>query len=77
MDAYEKIIKTMREEGNRDPSPVPKLATMTGERSCKLGTLNLNEDDLLFCVRNLEAGDKVVVYRITNDKYVIIAKVVG
>ena len=77
MDAYEKIIKTMREEGNRDPSPVPKLATMTGERSCKLGTLNLNEDDLLFCVNNLEAGDKVVVYRITNDKYVIIAKVVG
>ena len=77
MDAYEKIIKTMREESKRDPQPVPKLATMTGERSCKLGTLNLNEDDLLFCVRNLEAGDKVVVYRITNDKYVIIAKVVG
>ena len=76
MDAYEKIIKTMREEGNRDPQPVPKLATMTGERTCKLGTLDLVEDDLLFCVRNLEAGDKVVVYRITNDKYVIIAKVV-
>ena len=76
MDAYEKIIKTMREEGNRTPSPVPKLATMTGSRSCKLGTMDLDEDDLLFCVRNLEVGDKVVVYRISNDKFVIIAKVV-
>lgn len=76
MDAYEKIIKTMREEGRRNPSPVPQLATMTGARTCKLGTLDLDEDDLLFCVNNLEAGDRVVVYRITNDKFVIIAKVV-
>lgn len=77
MDAYEKIIKTMREEGNRNPSPVPKLATMTGSRSCKLGTMELTEEDLLFCVGNLEAGDRVVIYRISNDKFVIIAKVVN
>ena len=77
MDAYEKIINTMRSEGNRDPSPVPKLATMTSSCTCKLGTLDLDADDLLFCVNNLEAGDKVVVHRITKDKYVIIAKVVG
>lgn len=77
MDAYEKIIKTMREEGNRNPSPVPKLATMTGSRSCKLGTMELTEEDLLFCVSNLKAGDRVVVYRISNEKFVIIAKVVN
>ncbi len=77
MDAYEKIIKTMREEGNRNPSPVPKLATMTGSRSCKLGTMELTEEDLLFCVTNLKAGDRVVVYRISNEKFLIIAKVVN
>ncbi len=76
MDAYEKLIKTMREEGNRNPSPVPKLATMTGSRSCKLGTMELEADDLLFCVGNLKEGDRVVVCRISNDKYVVLGKVV-
>ena len=77
MDAYEKIIKTMRDEGNRNPAPVLQLATMTGSRSCKLGTMELDADDLLFCAGNLKAGDKVVVYRISEEKYILIAKVVS
>lgn len=77
MDAYEKIIKTMRDEGNRNPAPVLQLATMTGSRSCKLGTMELDADDLLSCVGNLKAGDRVVIYRISNDKYVILGKVVS
>ena len=75
MNAYEKIIKTMRAEGNKNPAPVLQLATMTSERSCKLGTMELDADDLLFCVY-AEAGDRVVIYRISNDKYVVLGRVV-
>lgn len=80
MDAYEKLIKTIRNEGNRSRDLYPiKLATMTAAKTCTIGTLELDEDDLLVSehlVGKLKKGDSVILARVSSDKFVIIEKVV-
>ncbi len=48
MGQYEEIVRLMRSEGAKNNSEGIKLAVMTGPDSCKIGTLPLMKEDLLF-----------------------------
>lgn len=78
MNAYEKLIKTMRSEADRKNDPYPlKIATMTASDSCMLGSLELDSDDLLIASHlSLSEGDQVVISQISEELFVIIEKVV-
>jgi hypothetical protein len=77
MNGYEKMIKVMREQGKSSPSM--KIGTMLSGSSCLLGTLTLDEDDLMVSshLKNkLEKDDDVLLQKISDETYVIVAKVV-
>lgn len=80
MDGFEKLIKTIRSEANRDQNPYPiKLATMTAKDKCSYGGLPLDSDDLLVTEDldgKLEKGDDVLITRVSSTKFAIIGKVV-
>ena len=47
MNAYEKIIKTMRSEAGRTKQGFAlKIAEMTSPNSCKIGQIELDKDDI-------------------------------
>lgn len=78
MNGYEKIIKTMREQSESAPSM--KVGTMLSENTCVMGQITLDEDDLLVSSHlkeKLKKNDDVLLVRISEDTYVILAKVVG
>lgn len=79
MDGFEKLVKTIREEGARYNPYSLCLGEMTGKRTCRTGSLALDPDDLLVAEHlkgKLEKGDTVVLYHISEDSYVILEKVV-
>lgn len=80
MNGYEKLIKTMRAEADRDRNAFPlKLATMTAKDKCSFGGLELDSDDLLVADHldgKLEKGDDVLIARVSKEKFVIIERVV-
>lgn len=47
MNGYERIIKMMREQGAVNNPASLKLGEMTSAKSCKVGDLKLDADDLL------------------------------
>ena len=47
MNAYEKIINTMRKEGNRTEPKTLRFGTMTSYNTCKMGEIELEADDLM------------------------------
>lgn len=80
MNAYEKIIKIMREESSKQDNKSPfKLATMNTARTCTYGSIELDSDDLLIAEHldgKLGKGDQVLIAPLSSDLYVIIEKVV-
>lgn len=96
-------IDIMRGNGSGGGSSL-KLAVMTGPKSCKIGNLVLNAEDLKIDERllsqcctqvketapgggglcsdqstylpALKAGDEVIVYQLSDSKFLILAKVV-
>ena len=78
MDAYEKLVNTIRKESERSKQKQLYIAEMTGPGTCVLNGLALDADDFLvsdFLTGNLEAGDEVLACKI-GDEYVLITKVV-
>lgn len=47
MNSYEQIIKLMRKQGAMNNPPAVQLGIMTGPKSCSIGELELDHDDLL------------------------------
>lgn len=80
MDAYEKMIKVMRTEGNRSSTSYPlRLGTMTGKDSCSVGELELDAEDLMIASHlagDLGKGDTVLVSQISGELFAVIEKVV-
>lgn len=79
MDGYEKILKLMREQGQKLNPEGLRFAQMASPRECSLGSLLLDGDDLLVASHlkgKLEKGDGVLVQRVSPDRYAIVAKVV-
>ena len=79
MNAYEQIIKTMRQQGATSNPKVPQLAIMTSSNSCDIGDLELEHDDLMVAdhlLGHLENGDTVLVQKLSDEKYAIIERLV-
>lgn len=80
MNGYEKLIKTIRQEGKRNQKPYPiRKAVMTAETKCSFGSQELEEEDLMVAHHlkgNLVKGDTVLITKISEECYVILEKVV-
>ncbi len=79
MNSYEKMLMIMREQGKKGNLDTPKMAEMASDSTVKIGTLLLDEDDLLVSshlMGKLEKGDTVLLQKVSEDTYVIVAKVV-
>ena len=76
MNAAENIIRLMREQGQREGKGL-QLAEMKDGKKCRVGDLLLDSEDYLKASHlNLQAGDMVVVYRLNEQTYIILEKVV-
>lgn len=76
MNAAENIIQLMREQGRREEKGL-QLAEMKNEKKCLVGSLLLDPEDYLRASHlDLQAGDMVVVYRLNEQIYIILEKVV-
>lgn len=90
MNAYEEILEVMRGEGEkRNPASI-QIGTMTGGTSCKIGDLPLSGSDLLMAehlktgyqkdkntfIGPLKSGDQVAIYQISDEKYIILERLV-
>lgn len=81
INAYEKIIKTMRQEGARNNPQTLEIGEVkkASPLEVKLGALELDKDDVLFCEslknKSLSKGNLILMYRI-EEKFILIDKVV-
>lgn len=78
MNSYEKLVNLMRKEASNQIPNTIKKAEMTSTDTCIVGELKLDRDDLIFLehVKDLSEGDTVIVYRLDDDFYVVLGKVV-
>lgn len=80
MNAYEKMIMTMRNESKRTNTPKQiYLGTMTSADSCMVGENELEADELMIIDTldgELAKDDDVILARISDSLYVIFGKVV-
>lgn len=79
MNSYERMLMIMREQGKKGNPDTPKMAEMASDSTVKTGTLILDEEDLLVDSHlkgKLEKGDAVLIQKVSEDTYVILAKVV-
>lgn len=75
MNSYEKIIKTIRTESNRDKNSYIRLGSVANGK-IKMGMLELEKEDFLInSDLKLTNGDRVLIAKI-EDVFVIICKVV-
>lgn len=78
MNGYEKMLKVMREQNQSVPTSC--IGIMTSDSECQLGNLLLDADDLLISSvlkGKLEKGDEILLQKISDETYVILAKVVS
>ena len=79
MNVYEKMLMIIREQGKKGNPDTPKMAEMASDSTVKTGSLILDEEDLLVDSHlkdKLEKGDAVLIQKVSEDTYVILAKVV-
>lgn len=79
MNPYEEMLKIMRGEGRKDNTAPIQLGIMNGAASCSIGKLKLSDNDLLMAEHlkgKLKKGDKVAVYRYSDERYLVLVKVV-
>lgn len=87
---YEEILGIMRNEGKKDNTAPIRIGVMADASSCRVGSLILSGGDLLVAehlktgyqkdkntfVAPLKGGDKVAVYRISDELYIILERLV-
>jgi hypothetical protein len=75
VNSYEKLIKTIRNESNRDKGTSIRLGSVENDK-IKVGMLDLEKTDFLINPElKIANGDKVLIANI-EDVFVIICKVV-
>ena len=80
MNGYEKIVTMMQKAAskNGDINSPFILGEMTDAKTCDIGDIVLDEDDLLVNAElkdNLAAGDTVLINRLDEDDFIILCKV--
>lgn len=90
MSGYEDIINIMREQGKKGNTAPIQIGYMESPAICALGTLKLYGSDLLVAehlktgylkgdntpAEPLKQGDKVAVYRVSDETYIILERLV-
>lgn len=80
MTAYEKLLKQMQNQAKKTLPCIPEIAEMLSENSVRVRNLVLKKEDLL-CASHLTGkltkGDTVLIQRISDEKYVIIERVIS
>ncbi len=90
MNPYEEILKVMRNEGKKDNTAPIQIGIMADANSCKIGKLVLLGSDLLMAehlktgyqkdndtfIEPLKSGDRVAVYRFSDELYIILERLV-
>ena len=75
MNGYEKIIRLI--QSLSDSADSLRLGEMTGSNTCKIGELELDKDDLMLPDGvALAAGDNVVIWKQSDELFIILQKVV-
>lgn len=90
MNPYEEILNVMRNEGKKDNTAPIQIGIMADASSCKIGKLILSGSDLLMAehlktgyqkdnatfIEPLKSGDRVAVYRFSDELYIILERLV-
>lgn len=84
MNGYERLVKVIRREaekasGGEKEQNRMRIGVMGSGKSCKIDTLELDADDLLVMddVKDaLKKNDEVLLYKLNDDTYIILGKVV-
>ncbi len=90
MNPYEEILTLMRKEGKKDNTEPIQIGIMESADICGIGKLKLSGKDLLIAehlktgyrkdmqtyIEPLKRGDKVAVYRVSDEKYIILERLV-
>ena len=81
MNPYEKIINTMRKEARRiERTSDIRMCEMTSGTTCEMDGVELDAEDLIINADlkgKLKQGDKVLMTRVSENTYAILAKVVS
>ncbi|MCI8408697.1 MAG: hypothetical protein HFJ09_05420 [Lachnospiraceae bacterium] len=78
MNGYEKLISIIRQEVKRNQETYRiKRGTMTSAKTCAVGELELDEEDLIKADIELKKGDEVLIVKLSEDTWVILCKVVN
>ena len=73
----EKMVNLMREQGKKNTGKGLQLATMESATKCRVGNLLIDKEDYLKAAHlSLSKDDTVVVYRIDEETYIILEKVI-
>lgn len=78
MNSYEKFIDIIRKQGRHDNPAELQIAFAAEGGKIRLGGLILDTEDYykLEQVSDLKEGDKVLIYKISDSRYILIGKVV-
>lgn len=91
MNQYEELIKIIQNQSILHNSESLKIGVMKSKDTCEIGSLILDRDDLYIASHLLEriridsedgyleplkAGDLVVLYRLNDEKYLLLERVV-
>ena len=78
MDAYGKILKTIREESTKAEKKSPfQLVQMTSSNTLSIDGAEFDSDDLYFMSGlELKKDDYVLITRINEERFVVLGKVV-
>lgn len=73
----EKIVNIMRDQGKKNTGKGLQLATMESATKCRIGNLLIDREDYLKAAHlNLSKDDTVIVYKIDEETYIILEKVI-
>lgn len=78
MNQYEQLLEIMKKMGSKTNPEELRLAEAVSSTEIKVGGNKLDADDYKINenIKDLKAGDLVLVYKIRDDLYIIICKVV-
>lgn len=78
MNGYERMLEIMRKQGKKDNAAGLQFAVVQESGAVKLKGLTLEKDDyyVMENMSELNKGDMVIIYQISDSRYIIIGKVV-
>lgn len=90
MNAYEELLGVIQGESKKNSVALIQIGTMSSATSCSIGSLELSGNDLIVAehlttgyslnettfISPLKKGDEVAIYRFSDEKYIILERLV-